>query len=71
MTTLAQFSASVITNAGRTIAAKVIALVEAGLPVNDALAIAAELGIAQGHMQGVESLAARLSNQAKHGELPR
>lgn len=72
MTPLAPFAASLITDAGRDIAARVAAMVErAGLPIEDALATAAEIGLTQGRIEGVNMVHARLSNQAKYGELPR
>lgn len=76
MTTLAQFSASLITPTGRDIAARVTAMVErAGLPVEDALATAAEIGLTEGRAEAfkfsIEAQEALDALQDKHGELPR
>lgn len=66
MTIAAALSASIITDTGRDIAARVAAMVErAGLPIEDALATAAEIGLTQGRIEGVKMVHARLSNQAR------
>lgn len=76
MTTLAAFSASLITDTGRDIAARVTAMVErAGLPIEDALATAAEIGMTEGRAEAfkfsIEAQEALDALQAKYGELPR
>lgn len=50
-------TADLVTDKGRAIAERVTRMVRLGLPINDALAIAAELGRAHGRVEGIEAAA--------------